>query len=241
MSRSLAFAQPKSPKILLICVFVLNENTAWYVGTVNPKRFVTVSKEKVAISDTPSLDGRNRRAEKNRELVADAFLKLLVDGERNPTAQMISERSGVSTSTLFRLYEDLEALHIAVLTERVEQLREYFVDVPIQLPLSERVRQLVNLRSSYYEKIGNVRRYAVSRRSASKLVDNLLRRNEKWFYSQVRRLFAAEMSGLEQASDVLLSIDNITSWESWDRLRTVQNLSVKRAKAVVETTLMRLL
>ena len=154
---------------------------------------------------------------------------------------MISERSGVSTSTLFRLYEDLEALHIAVLAARVEQLREYFVDVPIQLPLNERVRQLVELRSSYYEKVGNVRRYAVARRRVSKLVDKLLSKNEKWFYSQVQRLFADEMSELEQAEGVSLGVDNITSWESWERLRTVQKLSVKRAKVVVEATLMRLL
>ena len=200
-----------------------------------------MSKLEVASNDIPKLDGRNLRAEKNRKLVAEAFLKLLVDGESNPTAQMISERSGVSTSTLFRLYEDLEALHIAVLAARVEQLREYFVDVPIQLPLNERVRQLVELRSSYYEKVGNVRRYAVARRRVSKLVDKLLSKNEKWFYSQVQRLFADEMSELEQAEGVSLGVDNITSWESWERLRTVQKLSVKRAKVVVEATLMRLL
>ena len=200
-----------------------------------------MSKQNIATNDKPKLDGRNLRAEKNRKLVAEAFLKLLVDGESNPTAQMISKRSGVSTSTLFRLYEDLEALHIAVLNDRVEQLREYFVDVPIQLPLSERVRQLVKLRSSYYEKVGNVRRYAVARRRVSKLVDNLLSKNEKWFYSQVQRLFAAEMSELEQAADVLLGIDSMTSWESWERLRTVQKLSVKRAKVVVEANLIKLL
>ena len=200
-----------------------------------------MSKLEVASNDIPKLDGRNLRAEKNRKLVAEAFLKLLVDGESNPTAQMISERSGVSTSTLFRLYEDLEALHIAVLAARVEQLREYFVDVPIQLPLNERVRQLVKLRSSYYEKVANVRRYAVARRRVSKLVDKLLSKNEKWFYSQVQRLFADEMSELEQAEGVSLGVDNITSWESWERLRTVQKLSVKRAKVVVEATLMRLL
>lgn len=220
---------------------MFNANIACYIGTVNPNRFVQVSKPDVAINDKPKPDGRNLRAEKNRKLVAEAFLKLLVDGESNPTAQTISKRSGVSTSTLFRLYEDLEALHVAVLTTRVEQLREYFVDVPIELPLSERVRQLVNLRSSYYEKVGNVRRYAVARRRVSKMVDKLLSMNEKRFYSQVQRLFAAEMSELEQAADVLLGIDSITSWESWERLRTVQKLSVKRAKVVVEATLMRLL
>ena len=49
------------------------------------------------------------------------------------------------------------------------------------------------------------------------------------------------MSELEQAADVLLGIDTITSWESWKGSRTVQKLSVKRAKVVVEATLMRLL
>ena len=220
---------------------MFNANIACHIGTLNPNRFVQVSKPDVAINDKPKPDGRNLRAEKNRKLVAEAFLKLLVDGESNPTAQTISKRSGVSTSTLFRLYEDLEALHVAVLTTRVEQLREYFVDVPIELPLSERVRQLVNLRSSYYEKVGNVRRYAVARRRVSKMVYKLLSMNEKRFYSHVQRLFAAEMSELEQAADVLLGIDSITSWESWERLRTVQKLSVKRAKVVVEATLMRLL
>ena len=54
-------------------------------------------------------------------------------------------------------------------------------------------------------------------------------------------MFAAEMSELEQAADVLLGIDSMTSWESWERLRTVQKLSVKRAKVVVEANLIKLL
>ena len=49
------------------------------------------------------------------------------------------------------------------------------------------------------------------------------------------------MSELEQAADVLLGIDSMTSWESWERLRTVQKLSVKRAKVVVEANLIKLL
>ena len=189
----------------------------------------------------PRLDGRNLRAEKNRKLVAEAFLKLLMDGESHPTAQMISKRSGVSTSTLFRLYDDLDALHAAVLSSRIEQLRDCLVEVPVQQSLSERVRQLVELRSSYYEKIANVRRYAVARRRDSPLVDHRLSMNEKLFYSQIQQLFAAEVSDLEQATDVLLGVDSITSWESWERLRTDQKLSVKRAKVVIEATLMRLL
>ncbi|MEM7020756.1 MAG: hypothetical protein AAF512_25870, partial [Pseudomonadota bacterium] len=51
-------------------------------------------------------DGRTLRAERNRQTIAETFLDLIEQGELNPTAQMLSEYSGVSTSTIFRLYED---------------------------------------------------------------------------------------------------------------------------------------
>ena len=192
-------------------------------------------------ADPPKKDGRRLRADKNRKLVAQALLQLLEEGERQPTAQMISRRSGVSTSTLFRLYEDLEALHATVLHNRIEQLREFFVDVPAHLPLQARVRQFVDLRSRFYERVTTVRRQAVSRRPYSPFIDQALSMNEQWFYAQIQRLFAAETDELEQAADMLLGVDSLTSWESWDRLRTVRKLSVKRAKATVEATVLKLL
>ena len=94
-------------------------------------------------------DGRSMRAERNRQVVVEAFSLLLKEGVAQPTAHVVADKAGVSTSTLFRLYEDLEAIHCAVLRHRFEQLQHLMVDVPLNLPLEERIRQLVTLRSKF--------------------------------------------------------------------------------------------
>ena len=96
-----------------------------------------------------SRDGRSLRAERNRHLVAEALLQLLEEGEAQPTAQMIAKKSGVSTSTIFRLYDDLEAIRDTVIQRRLEQVKHLLVDVPSALPLEDRITQLVNLRSQF--------------------------------------------------------------------------------------------
>jgi AcrR family transcriptional regulator len=186
-------------------------------------------------------DGRNMRAVRNRRMVVEAFLELLEQGAAQPTAQMISQKAGVSTSTLFRLFEDLEAIHRAVLRSRFEQLKHLFVDVPSDLPLPERIKQLVELRSKFYEKVAPVREFVVTQRASSKYLAKGLEINEGLFYRQVRTLFAAELAALECREEILFGIDNLMSWESWHRLRSVQNLSVKKSKAVVGATLAQLL
>ncbi len=186
-------------------------------------------------------DGRTMRAERNRQVVVEAFSLLLKEGVAQPTAQVVADKAGVSTSTLFRLYEDLEAIHCAVLRHRFEQLQHLMVDVPLNLPLEERIRQLVTLRSKFYEQVAPVRRFVVAQRATSKYLAKGLEMNEGLFFQQIRRLFAAELGTIECREDILYSIDNLVSWESWQRLRTVQRLSVRKSKQVISSVLLRLL
>lgn len=186
-------------------------------------------------------DGRTMRAERNRQVVVEAFFLLLKEGVAQPTAQVVADKAGVSTSTLFRLYEDLEAIHCAVLRHRFEQLQHLMVDVPLNLPLEEKIRQLVTLRSKFYEQVAPVRRFVVGQRATSKYLAKGLEMNEGLFFQQIRRLFAAELGTIECREDILYSIDNLVSWESWQRLRSVQRLSVRKSKQVISSALLRLL
>ena len=186
-------------------------------------------------------DGRTMRAERNRQVVVEAFFLLLKEGVAQPTAQVVADKAGVSTSTLFRLYEDLEAIHCAVLRHRFEQLQHLMVDVPLNLPLEEKIRQLVTLRSKFYEQVAPVRRFVVGQRATSKYLAEGLEMNEGLFFQQIRRLFAAELGTIECREDILYSIDNLVSWESWQRLRSVQRLSVRKSKQVISSALLRLL
>ena len=188
-----------------------------------------------------SRDGRSMRAERNRRLVAEASLQLLEEGEAQPTAQMIARKSGVSTSTIFRLYEDLEAIRDTVIQSRLEQVKHLLIDVPRELPLEERITQLVNLRSQFYEKVAPIRRLVAPQRSTSELINEILTMNESAFFTRQKNLFADEIAGLRSGDEILQAVDNLMSWESWDRLRSIQKLSIRKSKQVLTAALTRLL
>ena len=188
-----------------------------------------------------SRDGRSMRAERNRRLVAEASLQLLEEGEAQPTAQMIARKSGVSTSTIFRLYEDLEAIRDTVIQSRLEQVKHLLIDVPRELPLEERITQLVNLRSQFYEKVAPIRRLVAPQRSTSELINKILTMNESAFFTLQKNLFADEIAGLRSGDEILQAVDNLMSWESWDRLRSIQKLSIRKSKQVLTAALTRLL
>jgi len=188
-----------------------------------------------------SRDGRSLRAERNRHLVAEALLQLLEEGEAQPTAQMIAKKSGVSTSTIFRLYDDLEAIRDTVIQRRIEQVKHLLVDVPRELPLEDRIAQLVNLRSQFYEKVAPVRRLVVPQRSTSEHINTVLTINENAFFTRQKNLFADEIAGLKSGDEILQAIDNLMSWESWDRLRSIQKLSIQKSKRVLTAALSQLL
>ncbi len=188
-----------------------------------------------------SRDGRSLRAERNRHLVAEALLQLLEEGEAQPTAQMIAKKSGVSTSTIFRLYDDLEAIRDTVIQRRLEQVNHLLVDVPSELPLEDRITQLVNLRSQFYEKVAPVRRLVVPQRATSEHINTVLTMNENAFFTRQKNLFANEIAGLKSGDEILQAIDNLMSWESWDRLRSIQKLSIQKSKRVLTAALSRLL
>ena len=188
-----------------------------------------------------SRDGRSLRAERNRHLVAEALLQLLEEGEAQPTAQMIAKKSGVSTSTIFRLYDDLEAIRDTVIQRRLEQVKHLLVDVPSALPLEDRIAQLVNLRSRFYAKVAQVSRLVVPQRATSEHINTVLTMNENAFFTRQKNLFADEIAGLKSGDEILQAIDNLMSWESWDRLRSIQKLSIQKSKRVLTAALSRLL
>ena len=59
-----------------------------------------------------AIDGRRLRAERSRERIVDALLKLVQSGEMNPSAAMVAETARVSLRTVFRHFEEMESLYL---------------------------------------------------------------------------------------------------------------------------------
>ena len=179
----------------------------------------------------PRMDGRSLRSVRTRRTVIEAFLDLVNEGEERPTSQKVAERSGVSPSTIFRLFDDLDGMYAEALSIQAERVADLLTAIPPEGTVEERVQRQVRARSRLYEEVAPLIRFqsrlvpsSTGARANRQTVNSYLR-------AQLARLFVDE---LRTAPDGTLdAIDALTSWEMWERLRTTQGLSVARSEAMV--------
>ena len=55
-------------------------------------------------------DGRTQRSINSQKLIVDACIKLVREGNLEPTAQQVADESGVGIRTVFRQFDDMEGL-----------------------------------------------------------------------------------------------------------------------------------
>ena len=170
--------------------------------------------------------------------MVDAILDLLIQGETRPTAQQVSDRSGVSMRTIFRLFDDMTSLHQAAIERQADRVLALMVPLPDTGPLAMRVEAVVTSRARVFEAISPVRRAAVRLAATSPNIATELGRAAELFRAQVAEALRRE---LDRDPGTLDAVDLVTSWEAWERLRTVQGLTVRQAGAVVRLTLTALL
>lgn len=181
------------------------------------------------------LDGRAERSARTSQLVVESFLDLLVEGEPHPTARQVSERSGVSMRSIFRLFDDVEALHAAAITAQLYRVQHLIVDLDATGSLERRVKALVDSRAKLFEAISPVRRMAVRLAPKSRPIRADLALANDFFRTQVIELFADEFAArtVSHRRDTVDAVDATASWETWDRLRRVQGVSEHRARRIM--------
>ena len=176
-------------------------------------------------------DGRLRRSERSRELIADALYELLGEGEIEPSAQKVADRAGVGIRTVFRLFSDMDALY-ATVNARLEfevepMLRESFSDGDAR---AARTESLINERVAVFEQVGVYIRFTNRNRDRSEFLASRYRK----VTVRLRERLLHWLPELSTASPVLVeALDQATSFEAWDRLRNDQRLSRRRAQATV--------
>jgi AcrR family transcriptional regulator len=188
------------------------------------------------------MDGRALRRVRNRDAVVDAVLGLLDEGHARPTAQEVSQRSGVSMRSIFRLFDDMEALHRTAIERQIERVTPLLADLPADGPVAHRIDALVANRREVFETISPVRRLAVRLAPQSPPIRDELERFGRFFRTQLTEVFATELRHAEDDDDTLLdALDVATCWESWERLRTAQRLTSAHAAQVTTRTVTALL
>ena len=176
-------------------------------------------------------DGRTRRGARNREAIIDALIACYDDGLLQPSVQEVADRAGVSARSVHNHFVDVEALRIEVADRQWQRVTPLASVLDVDESISTRVEKLVEQRAAIFEAVTPVRRAALLMLPESPAIAAKLAQADRALRRQIDRGFP----GL--APDVLDVVDALTSWDTWNRLRAAQGLSVARAKRVLVRTI----
>jgi AcrR family transcriptional regulator len=191
-----------------------------------------------------SADGRNQRRDRNRDAVVESLLGLYREGNPGPSADQIAERAGISARSVFRYFDDADAMVRAAIARQQAHLAPlYALDATSDLPLAERIERFVAARMRLLEGMGEVGRVARSLAARQPLILAELARIRGTLRRQLTGLFAPQLDALApgEREAAVAAADVVTSWESLDLMRNDQGLTREQAVAAMAAALLRLL
>jgi AcrR family transcriptional regulator len=190
----------------------------------------------VVLTGVVPKDGRAARSYRARLALADALLDLLNEGLGRPTAAQIAERAGVSLRLVFHHFDDLEAIYASAGDLQIERVRTLTKPVDPALPFEERVATFLKIRARVFEYVSPMRRASMRRESSSAEISRRMRVAHQLAREHTLHAFAGEIASAPagQRAEVAAALDSVTSWETWEFLRSRSELSVKQASRVVE-------
>jgi len=172
-----------------------------------------------------------RRSARSREAIANALFELVGEGNPAPTAQQVAERAEVGIRTVFRHFSDMESLYATLGARLLEEVLPILDQTPPQARPGERAAALVQMRAVFFERIAPYKRSSNVKRWRSPFLSAQHRRLVSTLRSDLLR-WLPELAGAPP--EIVEALDQATSFEAWDRLRSDQRLSRARATAAME-------
>lgn len=185
-------------------------------------------------AETPQLDGRRARSRSSRSKIVEAMLHLVGNGDVAPSAVRVADFAGVGLRTVFRHFDDMDALYremSAVIEERVLPI--------IAQPLTgsnwkAKMSEIAVRRAIVFE---TILPYRISA--------NLKRFQSSYLMQDYQRLLKAEADGIEvllpdsvkKDTVGMRGLNVILSFQTWRLLRHDQGLTNDDARHVIKRLL----
>lgn len=179
-------------------------------------------------------DGRLLRTERSRQQIIDALQDLVNEGVLVPTAQTVAERAGVGIRTVFRHFADMETLFATMDVQLRESYEGLFAGGDRAGALADRILHVIERRASAYEKLSSLMLSSRAQMWRSPVLQKNYARNQRGLRKDLAD-WLPEIAGLSPVRRE--AVDAATSFETWNRLRSQQGLSVKASMDVVHETL----
>lgn len=154
----------------------------------------------------------------------DAMVDLLLEQGRLPSVQEVASRAGVSTSSVYRYVDNLDALRMDAIARTRDRYAALFeLHAPAGAALGDRIRALVAVRATNYETLAPVARLVRARAGDQPAMAEVLATVRLEQHGQVVELFGPELEGrsASEASDLVATVLALTSFEAWDLQRSL--------------------
>lgn len=183
-------------------------------------------------------DGRIQRSERSRKVIIDAMLALINEGILIPTAQQVADRAGVAIRTVFRHFDDMEALYSEADATIRPVYEGIFLGMDRSGSLAERVLHAVECHANAYEHHCLLHEMTTVMLWRSETVTKVYARNQRALRKDLDN-WLPELKAL--SSESREAIDAIASYEFLSRLQKHQGLSKKTSIKIITNLIMGLL
>lgn len=190
-----------------------------------------------------AVDGRAVRAARTRELLLDATVELLREGDLVPTAQRVADRAAIAPRTVYLHFADMESLFVEVGTRELTRLIGMRDPVPPDLPLEVRINRFCASRALMLETLLPVIRAARLREHLSPAIQETWEVYVSASDAETGAVFAHELAAAPagEREELMAALFVAAGGSAWDALRRTRGLPVEAATACMRRSVAALL
>ncbi|MGD0392780.1 MAG: TetR family transcriptional regulator [Acidimicrobiales bacterium] len=179
-------------------------------------------------------DRRAARSHRSRNLIVDAAIDLIQNGNPAPTSQQIAKHAGLSVRSLFHHFHHVEIVIRNAAAGQFLRHRKLIAFLPPNGPVGVRVQATCRQRRQLYEAIAPMLRMAYAKAGASEGVNAVLVEKRLLLRRQVAVTLGPEISARGTSAQLLLDTLLLASgWQNWDMLRSHSGYSATAAERLM--------
>jgi len=171
-------------------------------------------------------DGRIMRTKDSRQKIVSAFLRLLRQGNINPSAEDIAKEASVGLRTVFRRFSEMELLYREVATEvqnafGPEVAKPWSSDV-----WQEQLEEMLERKADIYERLMP---YSIAAKYLRQHSSYLQEFNRRWLLIEHEIIMSILPFSPEDEPELFNGLEISLSNDTWIQYRKNQNLSPEQS------------
>lgn len=177
-----------------------------------------------------NVDGRRLRSDRTKKKISDSLEGLLRGGNLSPTAEELATASGISLRSIYRHYEDIESLYRELAAQIDADILPVLMRPYKSTDWREQLLEAVVRRSLIFERVLPLKAAADLRRYRSAYLMDIFKRSIMMERMQLEAVVPAELADRDR---LIQSLEPVTSFSSWKRMRYDQGSNAKEAEATM--------